>query len=734
MKILYIGNERRSAQAVAPALRSIAPKVTLLWAQSLDHCARCVEENRDLAALVIDAQVQPGTWPSSLKDLRSLEIRPAIVIVVPEGTTTKFESVGLLPDGYVTDGQTFMRDLPVAIRRAVTRVRGSQPASAAPSNDDAEPEQRFQATRERTEDDSRVHLERTACVDRDQQLAHITAAFHDAKQRHAAALARALAAHELAAKEQLTAQAREFQARFAVELDKRRTVEEMLTEAVSALEEAKGQYASALTDAATLTREIEHARALGAERQRHLERELSETVADRDRLTERLILTKAALDDAQRGSQVAVSDIERLRRHEADLSAQVANLQNVVDDLGRQLIDASRTNEQAGQRETELVRQNQHERAMRAALEQAVAHADATLRETQERHGVALAAAAGELAEQKAQLDRELSRTAAECRNLRERLNEAEFALNQSRHEHESAAADVARLTQRETDLSAQLTQVESARKIVEGSLSAALREIAQAREHAACERDAAEERRSHLELRIVQETEARETLERTLNETRSAALAAESWFREEADALRAQGLEREEYFDRRLALERLEYENRLAEMQTAYEQLGQARAAADKKVQQLSADLTEATRSLEDARREVQHTTDRLSTEHATALAALSAERDERLQALAERHDVSLRAAERARAELHAHLHEAVATGRREIEQVQEKLMATVEALEATLPRREILQAEVVRSANPHEEREKSRAKSLRLVEQTPVAVLQRNEDRALV
>ncbi len=137
MKILYIGNQRRSAQAVATALRSLAPKVTLLWAQSLDDCARYVDENRDLAALVIGAQVRPGTWPSSLKDLRSLEIRPAIVIVVPEGTRTQFESLGPLPDGYVTDGQTFMRDLPLAITRAVSRVRGPQPASLAPSNDAA---------------------------------------------------------------------------------------------------------------------------------------------------------------------------------------------------------------------------------------------------------------------------------------------------------------------------------------------------------------------------------------------------------------------------------------------------------------------------------------------------------------------------------------------------------------------------------------------------------------------
>jgi len=471
-----------------------------------------------------------------------------------------------------------------------------------------------------------------------------------------------------------------------------------------------------------------------AERQRHFDSELSQTAADRDRLEEQLITAKAALDQAQLESQIAAIDIERLRRHEADLSVKVADLQNVRDDLGRQLIDASQTIERAGQREAELVRQSHHERAMRAVFEQAAADTDAKLRETQQQHGAALAAAASELAEHRAQFDRELSRTAVECDNLRERLNEAEFALSQSRHEHESAAADVARLTQRETDLSAQLAHVQGARSIVEGKLSDALREIAEAREYAARERDAAEKRRGDLELRIVQETDAREILERTLNETQSAALDAERWFREEADALRAQGLEREEYFDARLASERLEHENRLAEMQTEYERLGQARAAADKNVQRLSADLTEATRVLEDARRESQNTIDRLSTEHATALAALIAERDERLKEQAVRHDVSLRASERVRTELQERLHQALATGRHEIEQVQEKLMATVEALEATLRRREILQAEVVRSSEPHGQREESRAKNLRLLEKAPLAALQCNEDSALV
>ena len=59
---------------------------------------------------------------------------------------------------------------------------------------------------------------------------------------------------------------------------------------------------------------------------------------------------------------------------------------------------------------------------------------------------------------------------------------------------------------------------------------------------------------------------------------------------------------------------------------------------------------------------------------------------------------------------------------------------MATVEALEATLRRRETLQTEVVRSSEPHGQREESRAKNLRLSEQAPLAAVQCNEDSALV
>jgi len=590
MKILYIGNERRNAEAVATALRAITPNVTISWTQSLDHCARYLAQNRDLAALVMDAQAHAGKWPSSLRDLRSLHVRPAIVVVVPEGAAPTFNSLAPPPDDHVINGQTFLRDLPVAVSRAVARVHGSQPASTTPNG--AEEPPRVEVTPEPT-DDALADLKRTAQADLERKLADVTAAFQHAQRRHAAAMAAARVAHELAATEQLTEQERQFQVQIALERDKRQAVEEMLTEAASALEEAE-------------------------------------------------------------------------RRHAADAAAQTREL------------------ERAGQREADLLAQSQSERATRAALEQAVVDADINLRERQRRHDAALAKAAEELVEQRAQFDRELSRTAVEGEQLRERLNKVELALSESRHAHESAATDVARLKQREADLSAQLAQVEGDRHIVEGKLSDALRDIASTREFAARERAAVENR---LELKLAREIDARAILERKLGEAQSATFDAERRCREEAAV----------------------------------------RAAADENVQRLSAELSDATRVLDGTRREFQKTFDRQSTEHAAALAALTvsiAERDERLREQAVRHDVALRASERARAELQERLQSALAAGRHNIEQVQETLMATIEALEAAKHRQEILQTEADRAPEPHEQ----------VVQPAGLAALQHNEDAALV
>jgi hypothetical protein len=561
MKILYIGNERRHAEAVATAVRAIAPNVTISWTQSLDHCARYLAQNRDLAALVMDAQAHAGTWPPTLKDLRSHQVRPAIVVVVPDGTPPTFDSLAPPPDDYVINGQTFSRDLPIVVTRAIARVRGSQPASTTP-NGAVEP-QRVESAPERT-DEGLPDLKSTAQADLERKLADLTAAFQQAQRRHAAAVAAERVAHELAATEQLTEQERQFQVQIAQERDKRRTVEEMLSEAASELEEAERRCAEAQADAAAKTRELER----------------------------------------------------------------------------------------AGQREAELLAQSQSERARSAALEQRVVDADVTMRETQQRHDAALAKAVEELVEQRARFDRDLSRAAAERDQLNERLIKAELAFHESRRDYESAADDVARLTQREADLCAQLAQVEGDRHAVEGKLSDAVREIAGTREAAARERAAAENR---LELKLAREIDARTILERKLGEAQSAAFDVERKFREEAAALRAHAHEREAYLDARLASERLEYDNRLAEM-------------------------------------------------------------------------------ERARAELQERLQAALATGRQNIEQVQERLMATIEALEATKQRQETLQTQADSVPERHEQRHEGPTNDLRVVQPSGLPALHHNEDAALV
>jgi len=647
MKIVYIGNEQRDAQTVARSLRGMTQNGPITWAHNLDQCARYLAQNRDLAAVVIDASIHAGKWPSVLKDLRSLPIRPAIVVVVPEGTRPTFDSQTPPPDDYVINGQTFSDDLPVIVSRSVARVRGSQ-TPPTPSNNTEQPTQRpVRVTPEQTLDALFLDATPMAPSELEQKLASLTAALQHSEQRHAAAMAAAQAAHELAATEQLTEQERHFQGQMALERDKRRTIAERLSAATSAREEAERRCASALTDAAAQRREFER----------------------------------------------------------------------------------------IGEREAELVAQSHSERAMRAALEQKIVQADAHVRELQQRHDEALTKAAGELAEQGAHFDREWSRASLERDHLQQRAIAADISLDEARREHESAAADVARLTQRETDLSAQLATVHSELLTVQGRLSDAVREVEETRESAAQEQAAAA---SRFELTLARESEARKAVERKLDEIRSAAADVERTLRDEAAALRVQAVERQASFDTQLASERLDYDNRLAGMQSECERLGQACAAANEEVHRLNADLSDARRLIEVTRHEFQEARDRQSTEHATAVAALAAqiaELDERHKEEAVRHDAAQHASERARAALQESLQTALAAGRHDIDQVQQALMATLEAVRATRRQQDILQTNADRIADAQEQQLESQATNSRVVRQPDIAAWQQlTKDPALV
>ena len=171
MKVLYVGGERSDAQAVAAALRGIAANVTVSWTSGLDHVARWIDQNADLAALVIEAQVDRTSWRPVLKQVRGLASNPLVVVIMPEGTGPQFETLELEADEYLTKNQSLFHDLPIVVGRAIDRARAQ----------------------------ALIELERAARADLEEKLAHARAALQEAEERHrseTAAAAEQLAKHQ----------------------------------------------------------------------------------------------------------------------------------------------------------------------------------------------------------------------------------------------------------------------------------------------------------------------------------------------------------------------------------------------------------------------------------------------------------------------------------------------------------------------------------------------------------
>src|SRR5581483_2293748 len=102
MKILYVGRERRDAQAAAAALRAVAHDVTVSWAPRLDQLERWIHQQTDLAALIVEAQACASADLVVLARLREQATTLAIVLI---------------------ENDNSIRDLPVAVTRAFAESR-----------------------------------------------------------------------------------------------------------------------------------------------------------------------------------------------------------------------------------------------------------------------------------------------------------------------------------------------------------------------------------------------------------------------------------------------------------------------------------------------------------------------------------------------------------------------------------------------------------------------------------
>lgn len=454
-------------------------------------------------------------------------------------------------------------------------------------------------------------------------------------------------------------------------------LERELTEAEAAWGGSQQQYEAALADAAHLL----------AEHRTRSDRELMQTAADRDRLSERVREVEGVLAQARTDHQSATDEVARLTQCEGDLSARLAAVATELGDMkaARQTAEGQLAEaiQNATAREAELDGQIRQEQRGRADLQRALSEAEA---------GRAL-------------IDLELSQTAAARDRLNGRMGEVEGAL--------------ARLTEREGDLSAQLAEIAAAREAVEHQLADAIRTAAareaelvgQVRQEqggradleraltvrvrevesalATAERQLAEAVRAHeearngaaacqadLEARLTREIEARHTLERTIAETRAAAVDAERASKEQTEALRADAREQQERFDARLQGARTDHQKLQAELQAGNaalarerDGLGQSLAAAQEQSRQLDADSRRLTAGLAESERRLAET-------------------------------------------------------RTEIQQLQERLAATVGNLDGTTARLNAVQAQAEIVPRLRRELEESRAESGRLFQQAGLAM----------
>ena len=613
MKILYFGNQRLDAQHLATALRTVAKNGTVSWTSSLDRAAKWLDENRDVAALVVEAQADGATGASVLKHVRGLALRPALVVIVPDGAGTRLGPLAAAADDLIDKSSARFRDLPAIITRTVARVRGTEEPPSRPTPIGTATVTTAARVAPEPESDDRADLER--------KLDQAAAALREAEHKHQAAMT---AASEQLAERQVkydlaTAQAtarwqmvdeqlrtaaieaesvRREQAAAASELDRLKRREKELTSQLTASAASHDSLTHRLADAEAAleaarvraAREQSAAAEQLAARQRELQSQIAAEVDERRTLEAALAQTIRARDDAEIRYAAAVADAAAQAR---ELEAALRQSRDGHDALTHRLADteaaleaghARAAREQVAAAEQLAARQREHELRMAAEAEQH-RRVEATL---------AQAVRARDEAE---------TRRAAAMMDAAAQLRELDAALRLARDSQASTAAEVERLTARETDLSATLASVTGSHNNLERRLAATEAAFQDADTRFTSERlelaRRAAAREAELDAQIRQERAARTAVEQAAADAETAlrdaaqhhdaalAAAADQLTRRQADfdAARSQS-----------AAERDQLTARLRDIEDVLEQLRASHQAATADVAALTkseADLT---------------------------------------------------------------------------------------------------------------------------------------------
>jgi PAS domain S-box-containing protein len=574
MKILYLANDRRGANAAAAALRGVVSDVVLTLVDRPEDARRWIDANRDFAALILDIDPQASERRALVHDLRSIGVTVPIIAACA-GDPSVIRPFTGLADAIVTRDVTFGEQLSRAVRRllmiegppprrrlrllylgddSLARECLGRPGGSIEVIADSDPDDRIESA-----------LLDGALTTAPCDLLLIE---HGRPGVDTLAVLRGVAARYPGLPVVIVAD-----------------WDEQL--AVRALQLGASDYV--LKSRASFRAVYFRLHRLIAQ---------SGPVEEQTRLRGR----RAAAIDRDSGNQDdlmrRVADAEAARQNaDEQLTAAIAAVRQSRKD---RLADAVAAARELAQRESRFAARLADALAEAQHLRERLSSQDMLLKQQEERAGRQHRALSELFARRQADADAALNNEVALRRTLERRLAEAEGSLQTSEEQRragQSAAAES--LAQQHAEFTARLAQITTARETVERRLNEALAAIAEAQAGRAADAAAAAEhlarRESELAARISRAATEQEQLERRLIDADAALRCAEQRMAAELHAARLIATEREAEFDaERLVL--------VASHDAVKGQLADLRRALEDAEQRRAADRTEAERRLNEA------------------------------------------------------------------------------------------------------------------------------------
>jgi PAS domain S-box-containing protein len=574
MKILYLANDRRGANAAAAALRGVVSDVVLTLVDRPEDARRWIDANRDFAALILDIDPQASERRALVHDLRSIGVTVPIIAACA-GDPSVIRPFTGLADAIVTRDVTFGEQLSRAVRRllmiegppprrrlrllylgddSLARECLGRPGGSIEVIADSDPDDRIESA-----------LLDGALTTAPCDLLLIE---HGRPGVDTLAVLRGVAARYPGLPVVIVAD-----------------WDEQL--AVRALQLGASDY-------------VLKSRASFRAVYFRLHRLIAQSVPVEEQT--RLRGRRAAAIDRDSGNQDdlmrRVADAEAARQNaDEQLTAAIAAVRQSRKD---RLADAVAAARELAQRESRFAARLADALAEAQHLRERLSSQDMLLKQQEERAGRQHRALSELFARRQADADAALNNEVALRRTLERRLAEAEGSLQTSEEQRragQSAAAES--LAQQHAEFTARLAQITTARETVERRLNEALAAIAEAQAGRAADAAAAAEhlarRESELAARISRAATEQEQLERRLIDADAALRCAEQRMAAELHAARLIATEREAEFDaERLVL--------VASHDAVKGQLADLRRALEDAEQRRAADRTEAQRRLNEA------------------------------------------------------------------------------------------------------------------------------------